>query len=217
MFLTEMEGNNWIGYILVGLRGTGKTVLTESIGKAHGVPTISMDTGKMMKGIVGESQRAFREAFRTIKSIGGNRVIVFATANRLDVLPPELLRRFKLGIVFFDLPTNEERASLWPVYLKKYGHDLKSEQPNDEGWTGSDIRNCCEIAYLTRKKIKQVGESRIVAVSKYDPESVKLARQQAHNRFLSASYPGAYQNPAVINEPTMVGTPTSRKLSLGGN
>jgi len=215
MFLTEMESNGWLGYILVGLRGTGKTVLTESVGKAHGVPTISMDTGKMMKGIVGESQQAFREAFRTIKSIGGKRVIVFATANRLDVLPPELLRRFKLGIVFFDLPSDEERDGLWNVYIKKYGLDPKSERPNDKGWTGSDIRNCCEIAYLTRRDIKKVGQYSIVPVASSDPDSVKAARAQADNRFLSASYPGPYRIPTLEDS---LPEPSHRKLNFqGGN
>lgn len=213
-FLVNMEDNEWLGVILVGVRGSGKTVLTQSIGKAHGVPTISMDTGKMMKPHVGESQQAFREAFRTIKSIGGKRVIVFATANKLDVLPPELLRRFKLGIVYFDVLTKEERDSLWPVYLKKYGHDPKSERPNDEGWTGAEIRNCCEIAYKLKKAVKEVGGLYIVPIMKSDPESVKSLRKRAHNRFLSASKPGTYQYDEAV---TADSTATGRSLNLGGN
>jgi hypothetical protein len=213
-FLVNMEDNGWLGVILVGIRGSGKTVLTQSIGKKYGIPTISMDTGKMMKPHVGESQQSFREAFRTIKSIGGDRVIVFATCNRLDVLPPELLRRFKLGIVYFDLLTAEERDSLWPVYLKKYGHKLDSVRPKDEGWTGSEIRNCCEIAYKLRKPIEEVGNLYIVPVTKSDPVSVKELREQADSRFLSASYPGTYQKDKVAEQSF---TPKSRKLNLGGN
>lgn len=192
-FLVNMEDNGWIGAILVGIRGSGKTVLTQSIGVKHGVPTISMDAGQMKGKHVGESEQAFREAFRTFKSIGGKNVLVLATCNKLDILPPELLRRFKLGIVYFDLLTPEERDSLWPVYLKKYGHDLASERPNDEGWTGAEIRNCCEIAYKLRKTVKEVGSTYIVPVTKSDPNSVNALRTQAENRFLSASYPGVYR------------------------
>ena len=213
-FLVNMEDNEWLGVILVGVRGSGKTVLTQSIGKAHGVPTISMDTGKMMKPHVGESQQAFREAFRTIKSIGGKRVIVFATANKLDVLPPELLRRFKLGIVYFDLLTKEERDSLWPVYLKKYGHKLDAKRPDDTDWTGAEIRNCCEIAYKLNKPVADVGKLYIVPIMKSDPESIKSLRKRAHNRFLSASTPGTYQySESVTTDSTAAG----RSLNLGGD
>ena len=61
---------------MIGVRGGGKTVLTQSIGKAHDVPTIAMDTGQMKGGIVGTTEAAIRDAFRTIKSIGGKRVLV---------------------------------------------------------------------------------------------------------------------------------------------
>lgn len=212
-FLTNMEDNGWLGVILVGVRGSGKTVLTQSIGKAYGVPTISMDTGKMMKPHVGESQQSFREAFRTIKSIGGNRVIVFATCNRLDVLPPELLRRFKLGIIYFDLLTAEERDSLWPVYLKKFGHALDSVRPNDDGWTGSEIRNCCEIAYKLNRPVAEVGKQYIVPITKSDMASINKMREQAHDRFTSASYEGTYQLHSEASEEQTRGT---RKLNILG-
>lgn len=194
-FLTSMEDNGWVGAILVGIRGSGKTVLTQSIGVAHGVPTIAMDAGAMKGKHVGESEQAFREAFRTIKSIGGSRVLVLATCNKLDVMPPELLRRFKLQVWYFDLLTDEERDALWPVYLKKYGHPLDSERPNDAGWTGAEIRNCCEMAYMLGRKVKAYGETGIIPVTVSDPVSVQALRDQANNRFLSASYLGKYRKP----------------------
>jgi len=213
-FLTNMEGNEWNGAILVGIRGSGKTVLTESIGAHHNVPTIVMDTGSMKGKHVGESEQAFREAFRTIKSIGGKNVLVLATCNKLDVLPPELLRRFKLQIWYFDLLTDEERSSLWPVYLKKYGHPLDSPLPDDTGWTGAEIRNACEIAYKLNKPVKEVGESYIVPVTKSAPDSVRSLRKQADGTFLSASYPGTYEmSKACDFKPKKS---SGRKLALKG-
>jgi len=209
-FLTTMEDYDWIGAILVGIRGSGKTVLTQSIGAAYGIPTIAMDTGAMKGKHVGESEAAFRDAFRTIRSIGGSRVAVLATANKLDVLPPELIRRFKLNIWYFDLLTKEERDSLWPVYLKRYGHPLDSPRPNDENWTGAEIRNCCEIAYKLRKTVAEVGAKYIVPVTKSDPMSVQDLRKIATDRFLSASYPGTY-HPEHTVEPTTA----ARRLTLG--
>jgi ATPase family associated with various cellular activities (AAA) len=192
-FLTNMEGNGWLGALLFGVRGGGKTVLTEAIGKKHGVPTIAMDTGAMKGGIVGVSETRIRDAFRTIKGIGGKRVLVLATCNRMDNFSPELLRRFKLGTFYFDLLTAEERAALWPIYLNKYEHGTNTQLPNDEGWTGAEIRNCCEMAYLLRKPVKLVGETLIVPFTKSNAKALEQMRAQAEGQYFSASYPGPYR------------------------
>lgn len=196
-FLTNMEGNGWLGALLFGVRGGGKTVLTESIGKAHGIPTIAMDTGAMKGGIVGTSEAAVRDAFRTIKSIGGKRVLVLGTCNKMDVFPAELLRRFKLGVIYFDLLTAEERDALWPVYLKKYGHALDVARPDDTDWTGAEIRNCCELAYMLRRSVQQVGSTMIAPFTKTNPKALETLRTQAEGNYLSASYPGFYRKPVA--------------------
>jgi hypothetical protein len=211
-FLVNMEDHGWTGFILVGIRGSGKTVLTQSIGKAHGVPTIAMDTGAMKGRHVGDSEQAFRDGFRTIRSIGGKRVCVLATCNRLNALPPELLRRFKLGIYYFDLLTKEERDALWPVYLKKYGHPLDAKRPDDENWTGSEIRNCCEIAWMTGDTIDEVGTHGIVPVMVSDKNGVEALRMQANGNFLSASYKGKYQRSRIAAATKTAG----RKLNIKG-
>lgn len=203
-FLVNMEDNGWVGALLFGVRGGGKTVLTQSIGKAHGVPTIAMDTGKMKGGIVGTSEAAIRDAFRTIRSIGGKRVLVLGTCNQMDVFPSELLRRFKLGVIYFDLLTAEERDALWPVYLKKYGHDLKTQRPDDEGWTGAEIRNCCELAYKLRRTVKAVGETMIVPFTKSNPTMLANLRAQAEGNYLSAAYAGTYHKP-IADAPKLTG------------
>lgn len=209
-FLTNMESRGWDGVIIVGLRGSGKTALTESIGSHYGIPTIKMDTGAMKAKHVGESEQAHREAFRAIGSIGGSRVLVMATCNKLDVLPPELLRRFKLQIWYVDLLTKPEREALWPIYLKKYGHPADSERPDDDQWTGAEIRNCCEVAYKLRLTVKQVGEEYIVPITRSDPQSIEDLRTTAEGRFLSASFKGAYHREQAVSAPT-----GRRKIAFG--
>ncbi len=205
-FLVNMEDNGWIGALLFGVRGGGKTVLSQAIGKAHGVPTIAWDMGQMKQSHVGESESNIRDAFRTVHSIGGSRVLVLATCNKMESFPAELLRRFKMNIYYFDLLTKEEREALWPIYLKKYGHDLKAERPNDEGWTGAEIRNCCELAYKLRRPVKLVGSNMIVPVTKSDPAGIMRLREQAENKYLSASYPGTYHKTTNIEvAPTSTG------------
>jgi hypothetical protein len=212
-FLVNMEGNGWDGAILYGVRGGGKTVLTEAIGKKYGVPTIAMDTGSMLGGIVGVSQTNIRNAFRTIKGIGGKRVVVLATCNRMDNFQAELLRRFRLGVFYFDLLADDERAALWPIYLKKFGHPVNTELPDDKGWTGAEIRNCCELAWKLNKSVKRIGETLIVPFTKSGAKQLESMRAMAEGQYFSASYPGTYRQPIAA----AVEAPTGRKFMKGAN
>jgi SpoVK/Ycf46/Vps4 family AAA+-type ATPase len=47
-------------------------------------------------------------------------VFVIATANDIERLPPELLRKGRFDEIFFvDLPSRAERASIWTVHLRR--------------------------------------------------------------------------------------------------
>jgi len=51
-------------------------------------------------------------------------VFVVATANRVDVLPAELLRKGRFDELFFvDLPSLEERTEILRIHLRKRGRD----------------------------------------------------------------------------------------------
>lgn len=189
-FLIAMEDNGWVGFIFAGVRGGGKTVLSRAIAKAAKVPEIAMDPGAMKGSLVGQSEQSFRDAFRMIKSIGRSRVCVLVTCNRMDVFPPELLRRFKFGTFFFDLPTASELADLWAIYTKQFGLK-KQATPNDVGWTGSEVRNCCEIAHALQCSLLDAS-NRIVPICKSNPASIEKMRIQANGASISASYPGVY-------------------------
>ena len=48
-------------------------------------------------------------------------VFVVATANNIDCIPPEILRKGRFDEMFFlNLPTREEREAIFEVHLKKY-------------------------------------------------------------------------------------------------
>jgi hypothetical protein len=188
--LRNMEDNGWDGLIAVGPPGSGKTAFARAVGNEHGVPTITMDLGAMKGSLVGESEAAIRNAMRVVRGVAGERVFVVATCNKLDVLPPELRRRFRSGIWFFDLPSDEERAAIWKINRKKFS--LKEQElPNDLHWTGAEIRNCCEQAYMLACTLKEAAQF-IVPVASADPDSIERLRALAHMRFLSASKTGLY-------------------------
>ena len=73
-------------------------------------------------------------------------VFVVATANNIDVLPPELLRKGRFDEIFFvDLPTEAERREIFEVHLRKRREhrlrefDLAALAAAGEGYSGAEL------------------------------------------------------------------------------
>lgn len=206
-FLKWMEDNELDGMILVGPPGSGKTAFARAVGNSAGIPTITWDLGAMKGSLVGESESAIREAQKISSSVGGGRILVIATCNKLDVLPPELRRRFTSGIWYFDLPTKEERKGIWQIHAERY--NIKGDpfelMPDDTDWTGAEIRNACKIAWQLETTLEKAADY-IVPVAKANPDSIKRLRDAATGRWLSASYPGPFRQ--------QFSTGTARSISV---
>lgn len=202
VMLREQEFNNWAGLIAVGPPGAGKSYFARALGKTHGVPTILLDLGAMKGSLVGQSEQQTRAALKVIKAIAGYGGAFFvATCNDLTVLPPELRRRYRYGIWFFDLPDKEERNSIWNVCLQKFGLSKNAERTfNDTGWTGAEIRNVCELAYRLNQPLDEASYN-IVPVAISDANRLERLREAASNKFLSASYKGVYAGKSVAASP----------------
>jgi hypothetical protein len=73
------------------------------------------------------------------------RVFLVATANELDALPPELLRKGRFDEIFFvDLPDHGVRCELFAIHLGKRGHapkdfDVESLARDADGRSGAEI------------------------------------------------------------------------------
>jgi AAA+ superfamily predicted ATPase len=74
-------------------------------------------------------------------------VFVVATANRIDQLPAELIRKGRFDEIFYvDLPTEEEREEIIKIHLIKRGFDIKEFDipaliTNTENFTGAEIEH----------------------------------------------------------------------------
>jgi SpoVK/Ycf46/Vps4 family AAA+-type ATPase len=72
-------------------------------------------------------------------------VFVVATANDVQELPPELLRKGRLDEIFFvDLPRPKERGDIFTIHLRRVGRDpakfdLESLAMASEGFSGAEI------------------------------------------------------------------------------
>lgn len=192
--LTYIEENNWGFMLLAGCPGAGKSLFTICLGNEYGVVTLAADLGRTRNKYVGESEAACRMLFDSVKAMGNSKVLVVATANRLDTLPPELLSRASGGIWYFDAPSEEELARIWEVQLHAHGLADK-ELPPHQGWVGRDVRNCCRQASALGVSILDAAPfcMNTGVVSK---ALIADSRKEAEAKgFLSASSPGPYRIP----------------------
>lgn len=188
--LTYMQDGSVPGILLMGHPGTGKSLLAKAFGNTAGVPTIRMDLGAMHGSLVGESQHALRHALDVSTAVSQGRPIVIATCNSVAVLPPELVNRFKWRF-FVELPDEEEKAVIWPLHMSRRGLDTTQALPNHEGWNGREIEQACETAYQLNTTVADAAQY-VVPINQSSAEEIERRRTEASDRYLSASYPGAF-------------------------
>ena len=132
-------------------------------------------------------------------------VFVVATANSIESLPAELIRKGRFDEIFFiDLPNNEERKELLKLYANKYLKvDIHDELLNKlveitQGFASADIEATIRsIAYklIANKNISLTEElvinelSKVVSLSKANPEKIEKIREWGKQRALNASKP----------------------------
>ena len=217
-FLTWIEDRKVICSLFVGVPGSSKSHAIYCIGGENGLPVINYSVSGMEAKHVGEGNRHMREANRTIESISDGPIWMIATANSLTGLPPELMRRFqKGGIYFFDAPSNEELNGILDLKIKSYGLDAGQARPSAEamqGWTGSDVENCAAKAELLDIPLVEAAKC-VIPLMKSHHEDMDALRRSAHDRFLSASHDGLYQYsepPTKTTVHTPVVTSHGRKI-----
>ena len=133
------------------------------------LPLLKLDVGKIFDSYLGSSEKNIREAIniaealspnvlwldeidKAFSGVGGTNsgdsdapVFVLATANNIEHLPPELLRKGRFDDIFFiDLPNSTERCKIFEIHLTKRkrdsrGFDIAQYAHQTEGFTGSEI------------------------------------------------------------------------------
>jgi hypothetical protein len=190
VLLTDMQNNNWTGCIIYGFPGTGKSQLAKAFGHEAGALTVEADLGAMKNIWVGSSEARMRGFMKIIKAMGDTKVFFMATCNHVEILRPELRRRFKHGIWFSDLPENKVREAIWNIYLKKY-QIPQQELPDDKGWTGAEIEVCCERAKDLGIQLKDAVRFMTI-LSQNMGDDVNRMREAASGKYVSVEHAGTY-------------------------
>lgn len=214
--LTWTEMRKAGGLVNYGVPGTGKSAIAQAWAAEADIPLIMLDLGGMRGGIVGESEQNLRNALATIDAMTGNgRVYMIATCNRVDTIPSELLGRFKDGIWFSDLPNEDQRATIWPIYIQQFGLPEQA-LPTADGWAGRQIEQCCYNAYRFDCSLMEASNY-VVPLAASMRRRIAEMREEAHLTYHSVEAPGGYVKPDfqdVTTPATNLGTAPGRAFSL---
>lgn len=137
-------------------------------------------------------------------------VFVVCTANDITRLPPEFWRAERFdGVFFLDLPDAAQRQAIWAIYRREFALSGDEPPPNDEGWTGAEIRSCCRLAALLDLPLSAAAQN-VVPIARTAGETIERLRQWASGRCLSADRPGIYQStPASDGPRRRIGRPSA--------
>ena len=128
-------------------------------------------------------------------------LFVAATANRVDLLPAEMLRKGRFDEVFFvDLPLEEERIEIFRLHLLRREEDparfdLEQLTQFTTGWTGAEVEQCV-IASVTKARLAERAltlqdlvsvAAGIVPLSRTMKEQITHIRNWAFERAVRAS------------------------------
>src|SRR5438067_7794687 len=146
-----------LGRIFSSLIGSSEENLRRAIRVAENVSPAILWIDEIEKGLAGSAGSAVTDSGVSARVFGSlltwlqektAPVFVVATANRIEALPPELLRKGRFDEIFFiDLPSAAERRDIFRIHIQRRQRDpaqfdLDALSTACEGFSGSEIERC---------------------------------------------------------------------------
>lgn len=206
-----------VGRVFSGLVGSSEQNMRNALKLAEAVAPSILWIDEIEKGFgsvggggdSGTSQRVFG-TFLTWMQEKKSPVFVIATANKIDALPPEFLRKGRFDEIFFvDLPTRLEREDIWKLHLDRRlsgeskaagGFDTAPEalaklSTVSEGFSGAEIEQAvvgaCFDAFAERRSVTIDDLLRTVEntvpLSVTQAEQITRVREWAESRAVAAT------------------------------
>jgi SpoVK/Ycf46/Vps4 family AAA+-type ATPase len=166
------------------------------------IDEIEMGVGGYREGGDASMSRIF-SGFLTWMQEKSALVFVAATANRIQLLPAEVIRKGRFDQVFFvDLPNEQERKSIFAIHLTKNRcdpakFDLVFLAKATKGWNGAEIEqiviSSVVDAYSENRTLNEDDLHRVISstvpLSVTMEDQIKAIKSWAHDRALNASRP----------------------------
>ena len=210
-----------MGRIFSGLVGSSEENLRRAIRVAESVAPAVLWTDEIEKGLSGAGSSGFSDGGVTARVFGAMLtwlqektapVFVVATANRIDLLPPEILRKGRFDEIFFiDLPARPEREEIFRIHVGRRGRkpedfDLSRLAAAAEAFSGAEIEQVVVAAlydaFAEGKELEQRHLDRAVAetfpLATTMREDIQKLREWAKTRTRPASTVPAEEVPRPI-------------------
>jgi len=198
-----------IGSLFNSLLGESEARTRDALDLAEAISPCCLWVDEVDKGLSGVSGNGSNDSGVTRRVFGTllewmqekkKPVFLVMTANQVEQLPPEFLRRFD-EIFAIDLPHVGERVEITSVVIKKLGRDpknfdLRAIANQTDGCTGSEIEAVCtEALFAAFEKDREITTSDITAAAKeviplsqMMPEKIEAIRKWGKTRARPASF-----------------------------
>jgi len=122
-----------MGKIMGGVVGASEANMRQVLGQVEAVAPCILWIDEIEKGLSGTKSSNFSDGGTLARVFGTlltameesmKNVVVLATANDIQALPPELIRRFN-EVLFVDLPMAQERKEIFDIHLRMRGRNIK--------------------------------------------------------------------------------------------
>src|SRR3989440_3517131 len=199
-----------MGRIFSNFIGSSEENLRKAIRVAESVAPAVLWVDEIEKGLAGTASSGQVDGGVTARVFGAMLtwlqektapVFVVATANRIEALPPELLRKGRFDDIFFiDLPSAAERREIFHIHLARRHrepshYDLDALATVSEGFSGSEIEQCVIAAlYYAFGEGTELSQSHLMTaaqeafpISSTMGEEISRVREWSKNRTRPAS------------------------------
>ncbi len=179
-----------VGRLFSSLVGSSEARTRETILRAEAMSPCILWIDEIDKGFGGDARSDGGTSQRVLASLltwmaeKESAVFVIATANAIDKLPAELLRKGRFDEIFFlDLPNSEERLSILDLHLKKrrprYSFPLATIVDRTDGYSGAELEQAViEGMHFSFSEKRELMEKDLIkAVSELIPLS-RTAKEQ---------------------------------------
>lgn len=199
-----------VGRLFSKMVGETESNIRRALSIAEALAPVVLWVDELEKGLSGTGSSDSTDAGTTARLFGTlltwlqekqAPVFVVATANDIEKLPPEVLRKGRFDEIFFvDLPTEDERRDIFRIHLEKRGResrwfDLGEMAQATEGYSGAEIEQCIIEALFAVYGQKPDVETtdivaaagRVIPISQTMRQSIRSRRMWAVGRTINAS------------------------------
>ncbi len=187
-----------VGRLFAGLVGASEARTRETIHRAEAMAPCVLWIDEIDKGFGGDARSDGGTSQRVLANVltwmaeKSSAVFVVATANGVDRLPAELLRKGRFDEIFLlDLPSRQERLSILELHIKhkrpNISIPLDAVIDRTEGFSGAELEQtvieAMHFAFAERRELLEtdliLAASQLIPLSRTAKEQLKFLKEWA--------------------------------------